>query len=329
MKINYCAIAVLSSFALVNVAYSQLAITSNIQSTTITFGENLGWEDATPTDNPDTSNDVFRRTNTGGELPAGNSRFLLETTQFSTATSDFGPSSRAFSVGASGLDFDSGGPMVSGQSTFFGDDFNGDGDTTDNLGVVAGATILDSTNAYGVSLDGVDRAISFGTNGAIGTANYLRPYRDYAFTLRIQNVSGIEISEWSTSLDAWWGDEDSANATMSLRWSTDLTNWNTLDSFTTFDAGDANQLLTRRDFGPIAFSANVADGSYLYLQVTNLRAGAVAAADGGVMTSGSGSGAALVIDNWNVTAIPEPSTVTFFASALAGLGYLFFRRHGK
>lgn len=318
-------VSALATAALAPAALAQLQVTSNSQSTTITFGANLGWEDASPTDNPVTSNDVWRRTDTGGINPAGNARFLLETTPFSTASGDYGPSSRAFSLGASAIDLDGAGPLASGQASFFGDDFNGDADTTDNFNVLSGSTIFGSTNTFGIALTAPDVAIAFGTNGSPGSAGYTRPFRDYTFTLRIQNTSGGPISQWSSRVDSWWGDDDTANATMSLAWSTNLTTWTVIDSFTTTDAGDTNQLLTERDMSG-SFTATVADTAFLYLRIANLRTGAVAATDGGLFTAGSGSGAALAIDNWNVTAIPEPSTIGLLAGVLALGGVVVARR---
>lgn len=313
-----CALAVLSSFALVNAAYSQLAITSNIQSTTIDFDSNVGWENASPVDNPDTSNDVYRRTDTGGTNLAGNARWLLETNAFSTASSDFGLSSRAFSLAANGQNVTGTG---NGIASPFGDNINGDGDNNDNFNVLSGARLADHSQFTGVNVG--DFGLVFGNNGDTTSGGYLQPFRSYALTLRIQNVSGASISEWSVDMDNWWGDRDNDSATMSLAYSTDNVTFTTLDSFTTFNNSTT---VSKRDLGG-TFNANVADGSFLYVRVANLRPGAVANALD--TAGGTGNGAMLIIDNWNVTAIPEPSTVAFFASALAGLAYLFFRNRRK
>jgi hypothetical protein len=109
-----------------------------------------------------------------------------------------------------------------GVRTLFGD-FNNDSDFDDNLGTINAVSTID-LSTLGLGSPG-DIAWDIGDNG--------RPFRDYTLTLRVQNTSGSEINQWSFSLDTWYADDDSNNATASILWSTDNVNFTSIDSYTT------------------------------------------------------------------------------------------------
>jgi uncharacterized protein (TIGR03382 family) len=252
--------------------------------------------DGSPGNTPDDlnrANDVF------SFKTQGNFRNLLEhdTSAWQNGSNfgSFGFSAEAWTWKAGTLNVGNG----AGNRTLFSD-FNDDGDLADELNVINAVRYTElSTIGLGVAGD-----------FASDIGNTARPFRSYDLTLRVQNVSGSTIDAWSFGLDHWYADDDDTNAVASILWSTDNVNFNTIDSVTTTNTGAADAFVEADLDG--SFTAAVADGEFLYLRFDNARVG------------GSGSGARTVIDNFTVTAIPEPASAGL--AALAGLGLLGRRR---
>ncbi|MGC9452633.1 MAG: hypothetical protein ACP5I4_14435 [Oceanipulchritudo sp.] len=249
--------------------FGQLLITSGSQSTTIDFDSDVGW---TPPNDGIVGDNVFKY-NDG--YATGNTRNLIENVGWGwNGSTDQGPSADAWSWSASGLDYG----MGVGERTQYGD-YNNDGDQEDALGTIAGVGFLD--------LGGDNWAYAIGNNGG----NY-EPWRDFTLTLRVHNQSGTTVSDWNVSIDTWYADTDTNNTEVTLSYSTDNVNFTAIDSYTTTNVG---LTLTERDLAG-TISASVANGDYLYIQVSNIR-------------PSGGSGAGVVIDNWTVAAAsggPEP-----------------------
>ena len=264
---------------------AQLVVTSGSQTTTIDFQSDVGW---TSPNDPDVGDNVFKY-NDG--FATGNTRTLMERSQWGwTGSTDQGLSADAWSWSASGTDLG----MGSGARTQY-EDFNNDGDLGDTGGTIPGVGFMD--------LGSGDWAIGIGDNGG----NYA-PWRDFTLTLRVRNTSGATISSWNVSLDTWYADPDNNATDATLSYSTDNVNFTSVDSYTTTNVGLS---LTQSDLGGTV-SAAVADGDYLYIQFSNIR-------------PSGGSGAGIVIDNWTVAAVPEPSILAVYAG-LAALGLTFYRR---
>ncbi|MGC9450175.1 MAG: hypothetical protein ACP5I4_01900 [Oceanipulchritudo sp.] len=263
---------------------AQLVITSGNQSTTIDFQSNVGFDG-----NPDTSigDNVYK-------YSTGNRRSLIENDNSAWDTSwntgDWGMSADAWSWGTDNLDLG----MGVGLRTQFGD-YNNDSDLVDALNTINAVSAPD-LSTLGLGSAG-DIALDIGNNG--------RPFRDYTLTLRVHNISGSAIDQWSFSLDTWYADDDADNATASILWSTDNVNFSSIDSYTTTNTGGIAAFIESDLSGTI--NASVANGGYLYLQFATVR--------------GSGSGARTVIDNWTITASsggPVPVAPVGVAVAIAG-----------
>ncbi|MGC9452632.1 MAG: PEP-CTERM sorting domain-containing protein [Oceanipulchritudo sp.] len=284
-KTNSFLVTTLSVCLLASATHAQLVITSGSQSTTIDFDSDVGW--APPSDGVNGDN-VFKYKD---GFSTGNTRNLIENVGWGWGGSDDqGPSADAWSWSASGLNLG----MGSGVRTQFGD-YNNNASLGDALGTIAGVSLLDR--------GGGDYAYGIGDNGG----NY-EPWRDFTLTLRVQNVSGATISSWNVSLDTWYADTDNSPTDATLSYSVDNVNFTAIDSYTTTNVGTT---LTESDLAG-SISTAVADGNYLYIQFSNIR-------------PSGGSGAGVIIDNWTVAAVPEPSTMALYAGLLT-LGLVLYRR---
>ncbi|MDF3129474.1 PEP-CTERM sorting domain-containing protein [Kiritimatiellaeota bacterium B1221] len=289
---------VLVVFGCASCLSASLLITSGTQSTTIDFQSDIGFDnngsspaDTTPTDN------VFKFK--GG---TGNYRHLLENQSSSWNagwSNDYGMSADAWSWSQTNIDLG----MGLGNRTQFSD-YNNDMDSNDLQGTIAGVTFGDITS-FGITGDSSDLAYGIGDNGG----NW-RPFASFDLTLRVQNTSGATIDNWSFALDTWYADDDSSHANISILYSTDNITFTAIDSYTTSNNAG---VYTENDLAG-TFSASIDSGDYLYLQFAN------------DVVGGSGSGAGAVIDNWTVTAIPEPSSFALMGLSLGAV--LLFRRQG-
>lgn len=270
-------------------ARGELVFASSTQSTTIDFQSNVGFDG-----NPDTStgDNVFK-------FSSGNARTQIERGASPWAsnwnTAEWGFSTDAWSWWASNLDTG----MGVGVPSQFGD-FNNDGDLSDVGGGINAVSVQDR-GTLGIGSSG-DNAIRMG-NANDGA------WRDYSLTLRVINNSGGTISQWSTAVDSWHTSANNDVSTMSLSWSLDNSSFTTIDSYVGTNTGGT--LTAAADPLSGTFSANVADGQYLYLKLAAIRS--------------ANSGSTIVFDNWNVTAIPEPGTLSVLLSA-GGLILLRRRR---
>ncbi len=277
-----------SLLAFTTTSPAALVFTSASQSTTIDFQSNLGF---TPPGGTDPVGDNVFKAGTG------NHRMLMENASGSwTGGSDFGLSADAWSWSAGSLNLGTG----TGARTLFGD-FNNNSDLGDNLGGI-NAVAYSDRGTLGIGTAG-DMAYVIGNNAASA------PFRDYTMTLRVLNDSGSNISNWSMSLDTWYLDDASNPYNVAISYSTDNTSFTSIDGYTTSNTSTA---LVADALGG-SFTASVDDGEYLYLQLSTLR-------------PNGGSGARVVLDNWNVSAIPEPSTYALLAAGLAVL--MTARRRG-
>lgn len=265
-------ITLLCSLIAVATTSAQLLITSGSQSTTINFQSNLGWDG--PTSDPTAGDDVFKWKNGPMTDPQNYSRNAHERDSWGWGGSnDYGPSAEAWSWRASGIDLGAG----VGERTFFGD-YNNNGSLGDGLNVIPGVDFEDMAT-LGIG-DARDYAYAIGRNGGNNS-----PWRDFDLTLRVKNGSGATIDSWNVSLDTWYADPDSGNTNVTLAYSTDNVNFTPIDSYTTTNNGGVP---TQSNLSG-TISAAIADGAYLYIQVSNLR-------------PSGGSGAGIVIDNWTVSA---------------------------
>lgn len=256
---------------------AQLSITTGTQSTTIDFQSNVGHDGAGDTSAGD---NVFKYT-TGPFY-----RILIEreTSVWTQAwnTDFWGFCADAWSWYASNLDT---GVGVGVPSPF--EDYNNDGDFGDVEGTLNAVEVVDRLD-LGIG-DAGDNVIRIGDdlNGA---------WREYALTLRVVNNSGATISDWSVDLDTWHVSSDSNVSKISLAWSTDNVTFTEFDSYIGTNTGAV--LTAASDPLSAGFSASLANGDELFIRLASTR------------VSG-GSGSAVVLDNWTVTAAggggPEPA----------------------
>lgn len=106
-------------------------------------------------------------------------------------------------------------PTGKNTRTVFGDDYNGNGSTTDcggyNLSVVRGSDYAPL---------GKDKADNFGLllgNQSPGA----KPFAESEVTLRVKNTSSTPLANWEVSVDVWFGDEDKMGSVLSLSFSRD------------------------------------------------------------------------------------------------------------
>ncbi len=219
---------------------------------------------------------------------------------YTATTGVRGLSFDAWSFSNSAVDF--GGNGI-GVRTPFGD-YNNDGDFADALtgvtGISQGKTHFD---AFGGSESASDYLIVGSGDGITDTNG---DSRAFTMTLRVRNMTGGTVPQWKFGFDLWDRSTLSASqvSAFTIKYSTDNVNFTTLTSFDGID-GTSVWRYTGVDE---TFNASVADGGYLYLQLDE--------------TPKSGGGSAWLTDNWSVTAIPEPGTI----SVLLGAGGLMLLR---
>ena len=133
--------------------------------------------------------------------------------------------------------------------------------------------------------------------------------------LRIQNNTGATVTDWTIGFDLYGGENsDSDRSTLYYGFASsnsvipgDLT-YSNFGSHAITNTGDEANLSFQLGVSE-SFSASVANGDYLVIALTQTH---------------QNSGSLIGLDNFSVTAIPEPGTLALVGIALGSL--LLFRK---
>ncbi len=170
----------------------------------------------------------------------------------------------------------------------FQSDANGNSVTSNRFDMFQNAVVASPTAAP------ADYAIRFNENS----------WADKRLTLKVTNNTGITVNEWPISLDTWFNDTGYNPATLNMLVGTafdqNAVGYTNLDSRT---GTNTNSGLSSMETIGGVYSQPIANGESFYIQL---------------FYDQNGQGTAFIIDNFSISAVPEPSTY----AAIAALGVL-------
>ena len=186
----------------------------------------------------------------------------------------------------------------SGVTGYFGNDANGDSDTSDAFG--------------GSTAPRVEHNLLGSGNSAL-QLNTLSDWANTKALFRIQNNTGVTVNLWNFKFDVWGADSDNDRSTVYWDYAANNSNDPEIMTFTGIGSqlipnnGGTLELITSVD---TTVNVAVNHGDYLVLQFR---------------TAGVNSGSASAINDLVVEAIPEPGMMAF----LAGVGGLMLLRRRR
>lgn len=129
-------------------------------------------------------------------------------------------------------------------------------------------------------------------------------WADKRLTLKVTNNTGITVNQWNISLDTWFNDTGKTPATLNMLVGTafdqNAAGYTNLGSRT---GTNTNSGLSAMQSIGGTYSQPIANGDSVYIQL---------------FYDQNGQGTAFTIDNFSISAVPEPSTY----AAIAALGVL-------